>query len=90
VPGYAFANARAGQVERLRAVRARARPGHHRASRGRWMWPGLVLPRVRRRCRSIAAWPAEQVGPSGSMLATDLDVTVLPEQAMPGVEGRRQ
>jgi hypothetical protein len=38
---------------------------------------------------SIAAWLAEQVGPSGRVVATDIDVTYLERLDLPNLEVRR-
>jgi SAM-dependent methyltransferase len=89
VPTYPFANARDGQVERLRALQALLDPGTVRHLEALGVAPGWRCLEVGGGAGSIAAWLAERVGAAGSVLATDLDTTVLAELALPNVEVRQ-
>jgi SAM-dependent methyltransferase len=83
---YAFDNVRAIQRERLRALEALLDEGtiRHLATRG--VAPGRRCLEVGAGGGSIAAWLCERVAPDGSVLATDLDTTVLAELSHPNLE----
>jgi SAM-dependent methyltransferase len=85
---YAFQNAVAMQRRRLAALEALLDPGtiHHLDARG--VAPGWRCLEVGAGGGSIAAWLCDRVGPTGSVVATDLDTTVLEELVRPNLEVR--
>lgn len=85
---YPFDNAAVGQLDRLRALEAVLDPGTFRHLRGRGVGPGWRCLEVGSGAGSVARWLAERVGPSGSVLATDLDTTPLRDLTHPALEVR--
>jgi SAM-dependent methyltransferase len=76
-PTYAFDNALAVQRERLEALEAVLDPGTIRHLEECGIAPGWGCLEVGAGGGSIAAWLSSKVGDSGSVVATDLDTTVL-------------
>jgi len=85
---YAFRNARTAQRRRLEALEALLDDGSTRILAARGVAPGWSCLEVGGGGGSIARWLAERVGPEGTVLATDLDTTVLAESAAPNLEVR--
>jgi SAM-dependent methyltransferase len=70
---YSYDNAWEHAPHRLRALEAWLDPGTERHLAARGIGPGWRCLEIGAGGGSIAAWLAEQVGPSGSVLATDID-----------------
>jgi SAM-dependent methyltransferase len=85
---YAFRNARAAQRRRLDALEALLDEGSTRILAAQGVARGWTCLEVGGGGGSIARWLAERVGPEGTVLATDLDITVLAESAAPNLEVR--
>ena len=85
---YAFDNARAVQSTRLRTLEALLDAGTVRHLEARGVGPGWRCLEVGAGGGSIAAWLCDRVGPDGSVLATDLDTTVLERLSEPNLEIR--
>jgi SAM-dependent methyltransferase len=85
---YAFRNGRAVQRERLRTLEALLDEGTIRQLRARGVEDGWRCLEVGAGGGSIASWLCRQVAPGGSVLATDLDTTVLAELTHPNLEIR--
>ena len=83
---YAFANVRDLQRERLRALEALLDPGTIQQLERRGLGPGWRCLEVGAGGGSIAVWLCARVAPQGSVVATDLDTTVLGELAYPNLE----
>jgi 2-polyprenyl-3-methyl-5-hydroxy-6-metoxy-1,4-benzoquinol methylase len=64
-------------------------PGTMRHLTERGLGPGWHCLEVGAGGGSIARWLAEQVGPAGSVLATDIDTRFLDDLQMPNLEVRR-
>jgi ubiquinone/menaquinone biosynthesis C-methylase UbiE len=86
---YAFDNARPGQGERLRALEQLLDAGTIAQLEARGVDRGWRCLEVGAGGGSIADWLSERVGPEGSVVATDLDTTVLDGLSSPNVEVRR-
>jgi SAM-dependent methyltransferase len=87
-PSYAFENARELQRERLRALEVLLDPGTIQHLERRGVAPGWRCMEVGAGGGSIAAWLCGRVTPGGSVLATDLDTTVLGELSHPNLKTR--
>jgi SAM-dependent methyltransferase len=87
-PTYAFANARAVQPERLRLLSALLDDGTFRLLDRLGVQPWWRCLEVGAGGGSVAAWLCERTAPGGSVLATDLDTTVLRELELPNLEVR--
>jgi SAM-dependent methyltransferase len=85
---YPFGNAAVGQLDRLRALEFVLDPGTFRHLQGRGVATGWHCLEVGAGAGSVARWLAERVGPSGSVLATDLDTTPLRNLRHPALEVR--
>ena len=85
---YAFANARAVQPERLRLLSALLDDGTFRLLERLGVRPGWRCLEVGAGGGSVAAWLCDRTAPGGSVLATDLDTTVLRELEHPDLEVR--
>src|SRR4051794_31503191 len=85
---YAFENARAVQRRRLRALEAVLDPGTTRHLERLGVGPGARCLEVGAGGGSIATWLCDRVGPGGTVLATDLDTTVLSDLSRPNLEVR--
>jgi SAM-dependent methyltransferase len=83
---YAYKNVRAGQGERLRMLEELLDEGTIRQLEARAVGDGWHCLEVGAGGGSIAAWLCERVAPGGSVLATDLDTTVLAELSHPNLE----
>jgi SAM-dependent methyltransferase len=83
---YAFENARAVQRERLRTLEVLLDEGTIRHLEARGVDRGWRCLEVGAGGGSIAGWLCERVGPEGSVMATDLDTTVLAELSHPNLE----
>jgi ubiquinone/menaquinone biosynthesis C-methylase UbiE len=85
---YAFENTRAVQLNRLRALEAAldAQTTDHLESIG--VGRGWRCLEVGAGGGSIADWLCDRVAPEGTVLATDLDTTVLDELSRPNLEVR--
>jgi SAM-dependent methyltransferase len=83
---YAYKNARAGQGERLRLLEELLDEGTIRQLEARGVDDGWRCLEVGAGGGSIAAWLCERVAPGGSVLATDLDTTVLAGLSHPNLE----
>lgn len=86
---YPFDNALAGQRARLAALEAVFDDGSFRRLAERGLAPGWRCLEVGAGGGSVARWLVERVGPDGSVLATDLDVTALRDVRHPRLEVRR-
>jgi len=87
--GYVFANAAEPTSQRLAGLAAGLDPSSIRHLRERGVGPGWHCLEVGAGGGSIAVWLAEQVGPSGSVLATDIDTRFLEGLARPNLAIRR-
>ena len=85
---YAYDNARAAQDERLRTLEAIFDAGTIAELEARGIGGGWRCLEVGAGGGSIAVWLADRVAPDGSVLATDLDTTVLARVTHPGLEVR--
>jgi SAM-dependent methyltransferase len=85
---YAFENARAVQRERLRLLAALLDDGTFRLLERLGVQPGWRCLEVGAGAGSVAAWLCERAAPGGSVLATDVDTTVLRELEHPSLEVR--
>ncbi len=85
---YAFKNAIGGQRERLRTLELLFDPGTIGCLEARGVGRNWRCAEVGAGGGSIAAWLCDRVAPEGSVLATDLDTTVLRELAHPNLEVR--
>lgn len=83
---YAFDNVRAIQRERLRTLEALLDEGTIRHLAARGVGPDWRCLEVGAGGGSIAAWLTERVAPEGSVVATDIDTTVLAELSHPNLE----
>jgi SAM-dependent methyltransferase len=83
---YAFANAREVQRERLALLAELLDPGTFRLLGALGVRPGMRCLEVGAGAGSVVAWLCERVAPGGSVLATDLDGTVLRELEHPNLE----
>jgi SAM-dependent methyltransferase len=85
---YAFDNALAVQRERLETLETLFDPGTIRQLEARGVAPGWRCLEVGAGGGSIAAWLSDRVGPTGSVLATDLDTKWVAELSHPNLEVR--
>jgi ubiquinone/menaquinone biosynthesis C-methylase UbiE len=85
---YAFDNARAVQRERLGALEALPDPGTIQQLERRGVGRGWRCLEVAAGGGSIAAWLCARVAPERSVVATDLDTTVLGQLSHPNLEVR--
>ncbi|HET9534314.1 MAG: methyltransferase [Mesorhizobium sp.] len=85
---YAFKNALDAQRERLRTLETLFDQGTIRCLEARGVGPGWRCAELGAGGGSIAAWLCDRVGAEGSVLATDLDTTVLRELDRPRLEVR--
>jgi ubiquinone/menaquinone biosynthesis C-methylase UbiE len=85
---YAFVNARAIQEQRLKLLSALLDEGTFRVLEQRGVQPGWRCLEIGAGGGSVAAWMCERVGPTGSVLATDLDTTVVGRLRHPNLEVR--
>jgi SAM-dependent methyltransferase len=85
---YAFENARPVQVERLRVLETLLDEGTFRLLERVGVRPGWRCLEVGAGGGSVAAWLCDRTAPEGSVLATDLDTTVLQELQHPNLEVR--
>jgi SAM-dependent methyltransferase len=85
---YAFANAQAAQRERLRTLEEIFDPGTVAQLEARGVGAGWRCLEVGAGGGSIAEWMCDRVAPDGSVVATDLDTTVLARVARPRLEVR--
>jgi SAM-dependent methyltransferase len=85
---YAYDNARAAQDARLRTLEAIFDAGTIAELEARGVGGGWRCLEVGAGGGSIALWLADRVAPEGSVLATDLDTTVLAGLSHPGLEVR--
>jgi SAM-dependent methyltransferase len=82
---YAFVNARAVQRERLQTLATLLDPGTVRHLDALGVEHGGRCLEAGAGGGSIAVWLSDRVGPGGSVLATDLDTTVLREVSRPNL-----
>ena len=85
---YAFENARAVQRDRLRLLAALLDDGTFRLLERLGVRPGWRCLEVGAGNGSVAAWLCDRTVPGGSVLAIDLDTTVLRELERPNLEVR--
>lgn len=85
---YAFRNERPVQPERLRLLAALLDEGTFRLLERLGVQPGWRCLEVGAGGGSVAAWLCDRTAPRGSVLATDLDTTVLGELERPNLEVR--
>jgi SAM-dependent methyltransferase len=85
---YAFANRRAVQPERLRLLAALLDDGTFRLLERLGVRPGWRCLEVGAGGGSVAAWMCDRSAPDGSVLATDIDTTVLRQLERPNLEVR--
>ena len=86
--GYAFDNAAAGQRDRLRALEAVFDRETFRHLSECGVGPGWHCLEVGAGAGSVARWLAGRVGPEGSVLATDVDLTAFGEAGHPQLTTR--
>ncbi len=86
--GYAFGNSFAGQRDRLRTLEAVLDGGTFRRLAECGVGPGWRCLEVGAGARSVANWLADRVGLDGSVLATDLDTTLLDDFVRPSLAVR--
>ncbi len=86
---YIFDNAASQTRDRLRALSAVFDPGTIRHLEERGLGEGWNCLEVGGGSGTIVEWLAEKVGPTGSILATDLDTRLLDNIARSNVEVRR-
>jgi SAM-dependent methyltransferase len=89
VSGYALSNAWELAQRRLALLEATYDPGSIRRAAALGVGPGWRCLDAGAGGGSFARWLASRVGPSGSVVAADIDVTVLERIAAPGVEVRQ-
>jgi SAM-dependent methyltransferase len=87
--GYAFGNSVTGQRDRLRALEAVFDGGTFRRLAECGVGPGWRCLEVGAGAGSVATWLADRVGLDGSVLATDLDTTLLDDLVRPPLTVRR-
>ena len=87
--GYAFGNSVTGQRDRLRALEAVLDGGTFRRLAECGVGPGWRCLEVGAGAGSVANWLADRVGLDGSVLATDLDTTLLDDLVRPPLAVRR-
>ncbi len=85
---YAFGNARPVQPERLRVLEALLDDGTFQLLERVGVRPGWRCLEVGAGGGSVAAWLCDRTVPDGSVLATDLDTTLLQELQHPNLEVR--
>ena len=85
---YAFANRRAVQPERLRLLAALLDDGTFRLLERLGVQPGWRCLEVGAGGGSVAAWLCDRTAPGGSVLATDIDTTILRQLERPNLEVR--
>src|SRR5687768_14916227 len=86
---YLFTHDWAGEEERLGGLSAFYDPGTRRHLDSVGVGAGWNCLEVGAGAGSIACWLAERVGPTGRVVATDLDTGMLERLAVPNVEVRR-
>ena len=86
--GYAFDNALAEQRERLRTLETINDAGTIEQLEARGVERGWRCLEVGAGGGSIAAWLSDRVAPDGTVVATDLDTTVLRDLSRPNLELR--
>ena len=86
---YAFGNSVTGQRDRLRALEAVLDGGTFRRLTECGVGPGWRCLEVGAGAGSVATWLADRVGLDGSVLATDLDTTLLDDLVRPPLTVRR-
>jgi SAM-dependent methyltransferase len=87
-PRYAFANREAIQPDRLRLLSALLDDGTFRLLERLTVQPGWRCLEVGAGGGSVAAWLCDRTAPGGSVLATDIDTTVLRRLERPNLEVR--
>jgi SAM-dependent methyltransferase len=87
-PTYAFPNDRALQAERLQLLASLLDEGTFSVMSELGVKPGWRCLEVGAGSGSVARWLCERVAPGGSVLATDLDTTVLAEIRHPCLDVR--
>lgn len=85
---YAFQNVRAVQTERLRALEAVLDEGTAQQLDSLGVGVGWRCLEVGAGGGSVAAWLCDRVAPNGTVVATDLDTTVLRDLSRPNLEIR--
>jgi SAM-dependent methyltransferase len=85
---YAFDNARAIQRQRLATLARLLDPGSVRHLEATGVGPGWRCLEVGAGNGSIAAWLCDRVGADGTVVATDLDTTVLRDLSRPNLDVR--
>jgi SAM-dependent methyltransferase len=85
---YAFENARAIQRQRLATLARLLDPGSIRHLEATGVGPGWRCLEVGAGNGSIAEWLCDRVGADGSVVATDLDTTVLRDLSHPNLDVR--
>jgi SAM-dependent methyltransferase len=85
---YAYVNARPGQRERLRTLETLLDADTIRQLEARGVERGWRCLEIGAGGGSIAGWLCERVAPGGTVVATDLDTTVLRELSHPNLEVR--
>jgi SAM-dependent methyltransferase len=89
ISGYVFDNAGLPTVQRFAALPAVYDPGTIRHLSECGVGPGWQCLEVGAGSGSIAMWLAQRVGPSGHVLATDIDTRFIDALARPNLEIRR-
>ena len=85
---YAFGNEQEVQRERLRTLEALFDPWTIDRLQARGVGPGWRCLEVGAGGGSVAVWLSDRVAPNGSVLATDIDTTVLAALTHPNLEVR--
>lgn len=86
---YLFDNAEAGEGERLAGIQAAWDPGTFRHLAALGVGEGWRCLEVGAGAGSVARWLCERVGEKGSVVATDINTTLLEPLDLPNLEVRR-
>lgn len=86
---YTLSNAYEREAERLAQMQRTYGPGTARAIEACGIAPGWRCLEVGGGTGAVATWLAEQVGPTGAVVATDVDTRWLDALGLPNVEVRR-
>ncbi|MGW1004755.1 class I SAM-dependent methyltransferase [Streptomyces sp. NPDC002520] len=85
---YVFADSGAKERDRLRLLARLTDPLHQRTLRAAGMRAGLRCLELGSGAGTMAEWMADQVGPEGYVLATDINLSLLKDLRRPNLEVR--
>lgn len=86
---YVLPHSLPGEEERLALMSSLLDPLHRRQLQACGVGPGWRCLEVGSGNGSVSAWLAEEVGPNGRVVATDIDASYLTRLALPTLEVRR-